>query len=311
MIQIFLISLFGLTTPETQHFNAGLLGLWESYDQRIQVMAHESISGAYDIYYVKKDLPPRRFVGRTFSLHEQLILDLLPVTDKPDPHVLAGHSFHRLRLDGETLHVDMLNVGWVYRIARDSDAVRIARTHDKLVLTSPTEQLQAFFKAYGMEEDFWASDKTLRQHDTAALLKIGEFAPEFRVSDQAGVVHRLSEYKDDKNVVLIFYPGDDTPGCTKQLCAVRDDYSQFQATDVAFFGVNPQSAKSHRKFIEKYDLPFPLLVDSERQLMSHYGCQGKRWTQRTVYGIDKTGRIVFAQRGMPSNEEILQAFATD
>ena len=140
------------------------------------------------------------------------------------------------------------------------------------------------------------------------LLSVGEEAPAFSLMDQAGNPVTSAEFRGKKNVVLVFYPGDNTPGCTKQLCAVRDQFELFTADDTVVFGVNPQGAESHRRFIAKYDFPFPLLVDREKTVVSAYGCKGVLVTKRTVYGIDKEGIIVFASRGMPSNEEVLEAF---
>jgi len=146
----------------------------------------------------------------------------------------------------------------------------------------------------------------VRQPDE--MLSVGQIAPAFSATDQAGNPVSLSQFRGKKNVVLVFYPGDDTPGCTKQLCAVRDDFIQFQQKDVAVFGVNPQNAESHERFVQKYDFPFPLLVDQDKDMIMKYGAKGKAWTQRTVYGIDKQGVIVFAERGMPSTETILAVF---
>lgn len=145
-------------------------------------------------------------------------------------------------------------------------------------------------------------------HDPSQLLEVGAPAPGFTVRDEKGDWVRLADYQGKKNVVLVFYPGDDTPGCTKQLCAIRDDWSGFQGQDVAVFGVNPADAKSHQKFIQKYEFPFPILVDGDREVVDKYGCKGTLFVQRTVYGIDKMGTIVFAQRGTPSTQEILKAF---
>ena len=140
------------------------------------------------------------------------------------------------------------------------------------------------------------------------LLTVGTPAPEFKVKDHTGKVVELKQFRGKKNVVLVFYPGDDTPGCTKQLCAIRDDFALFQKADIVAFGVNPQSAVSHKRFVEKFRFPFPLLVDAEEKIVSVYGCKGKLYTTRTVYGIDKQGKIAFAQRGMPKDREILKAF---
>ena len=140
------------------------------------------------------------------------------------------------------------------------------------------------------------------------MLGVGEKAPGFSLMDQDGRPVNLDEHRGKKNVVLIFYPGDRTPGCTKQLCAVRDQFELFTDADTVVFGVNAQGAESHRRFVDKYNFPFPLLVDREKEVVSAYGCRGTLMTKRTVYGINKEGIIVFARRGMPSNEEILQAF---
>jgi len=145
----------------------------------------------------------------------------------------------------------------------------------------------------------------------ARMLKIGDKAPEFSLKDQDGNLAELKSYLGKKNVVLIFYPGDNTPGCTKQMCAIRDDYSQFSAADAVVFGINPQDKDSHKNFANKNKLQFPLLVDADKKAITAYGAKGMLMTTRTVYGIDKKGIIVFAQRGMPPNQEILKAFAKE
>lgn len=144
--------------------------------------------------------------------------------------------------------------------------------------------------------------------DPGEILEVGQKAPPFKLQDQYGETHGLNDYKGRKNLVLVFYPGDDTPGCTTQLCAVRDDWADFLQSDVAVLGVNPANAQSHADFVEKFGFPFPLLVDSRKEMIRAYGAEGKLFTQRTVYGIDKNGTIVFAQRGMPANNAILAAF---
>ncbi len=157
-------------------------------------------------------------------------------------------------------------------------------------------------------------DKTAKDKEkemNAKMLKIGDKAPEFSLKDQDGNLVELKSFPGKKNVVLIFYPGDNTPGCTKQMCAIRDDYSQFSAADVVVFGINPQDKDSHKTFIDKNKLQFPLLVDADKKVITAYGAKGVLMTTRTVYGIDKKGIIVFAQRGMPPNQEILKAFAKD
>ena len=104
-------------------------------------------------------------------------------------------------------------------------------------------------------------------------ISVGEQAPEFTLVDEKGSEHSLSDYSG-KPVVLYFYPKDDTPGCTKQACGFRDDYSTFQEAGVTILGVSPDSSKSHTRFINKYDLPFTLLADTDRQVIDLYEVWG-------------------------------------
>ena len=147
------------------------------------------------------------------------------------------------------------------------------------------------------------------KEEESAMLAVGTTAPGFDTTDEKGNSVRLADFKGKKNVVLVFYPGDDTPGCTSQLCAIRDDWKDFEDAGVAVFGINPAKAESKQKFSGKYGFPFPLLPDTEKKLVKSYGCEGLLFTKRTVYGIDKEGTIVFAERGMPKNADILAAFA--
>ncbi|MBZ5619314.1 MAG: peroxiredoxin [Acidobacteriia bacterium] len=134
-------------------------------------------------------------------------------------------------------------------------------------------------------------------------LPAGTPAPDFSLPDDSGSIVTLSALRG-KRVVLVFYPGDDTPGCTKQLCQFRDDWSQARAAGVEVFGVNPGSARSHVKFRQKYHFPFPLLVDSGQKVAELYHANGLI-VKRTVYLIGPDGIIRFAQRGMPSPAEVL------
>jgi len=136
-------------------------------------------------------------------------------------------------------------------------------------------------------------------------LPVGAPAPDFILPDDAGNQIRLSAMRG-KNVVLVFYPGDNTPGCTRQLCQLRDSWENLRARGVEVFGVNPQSAKSHDGFRRRYSLPFPLLVDTGRKVASLYNANGII-VKRTVYLVGTDGVIRFARRGMPSPEEVLAA----
>jgi peroxiredoxin Q/BCP len=136
-------------------------------------------------------------------------------------------------------------------------------------------------------------------------LPAGTPAPDFSLPDESGRIATLSGLRG-KDVVLVFYPGDDTPGCTKQLCALRDDWNEALSNGVEVFGVNPQSAASHTKFRNKFRFPFPLLVDRGQKVAALYHANGII-VKRTVYRIDANGVIRFARRGAPSPREVLSA----
>jgi len=134
-------------------------------------------------------------------------------------------------------------------------------------------------------------------------LPAGTKAPDFSLPDDSGQMFKLSELRG-RSVVLVFYPGDDTPGCTKQLCQFRDDWGEAQARGVAVFGVNPQSGRKHGQFRQKFHFPFPLLVDAGQKVAELYHANGLI-VKRTVYLIGPDGVIRFAQRGMPAPHEVL------
>jgi peroxiredoxin Q/BCP len=146
-------------------------------------------------------------------------------------------------------------------------------------------------------------------------LTVGSLAPDFSLTDQNGNLVQLSAFKGKKSVVLIFYPGDQTPGCTRQLCTARDDTAEYDKAGVAVFGINPGSAESHQKFVNKYQLNMPLLVDKGLEVAESYnavwmlGGVSLKFIKRTVVGINKEGRVVFYERGMPFTRQILAAFS--
>lgn len=121
---------------------------------------------------------------------------------------------------------------------------------------------------------------------------IGAHAPDFTLKDGEGRDWRLSEQRG-KVVVLLFYPGDETPVCTKQLCSVRDNWEEYQRTGAEVVGVSTDSVESHRKFAERYSLPLRLLSDPDRRVASLYGA--KSWlpgrAARAVVVIDADGRV--------------------
>ena len=117
-------------------------------------------------------------------------------------------------------------------------------------------------------------------------------APDFVLQDENGKDHKLSEYRGTP-VLLYFYPKDDTPGCTKEACNFRDDYSLYQEAGVVIFGVSPDSPEKHTKFREKYSLPFSLLADEEHKVAELYGVWAlKKSFGREYFGIVRTTFLI-------------------
>ena len=117
-------------------------------------------------------------------------------------------------------------------------------------------------------------------------------APNFELGDQNGETHKLSDYLG-KRVVLYFYPKDDTPGCTAEACSFRDNYSVFKQNNIIILGVSADSAKSHAKFQEKYELPFTLLSDTDHTVSEAYGVWGlKKYMGREYFGINRTTFLI-------------------
>jgi len=137
-------------------------------------------------------------------------------------------------------------------------------------------------------------------------LAVGTVAPEFSVPDQDGNRVTLSAHRD-KNVILVFYPADDTSVCTRQLCEFRDNWAAVRAKNAVVFGVNPARSRAHQKFREKHQLPFPLLIDEGQKIAKVYQASGWLGPKRTVYLIGKDGKIRYAKRGRPSPAEVLTA----
>jgi peroxiredoxin Q/BCP len=145
-------------------------------------------------------------------------------------------------------------------------------------------------------------------------MHVGDTAPDFTLEDENGATVRLADFAG-KQVVLMFYPADNTPGCTAQLCTARDDYDKYQAAGIAVFGVNPGSAATHKKFAEKHGMRTPLLVDGKGATSRAYDALMPiplmTVVNRTVVGIDADGRIRYYKRGMPPTSEILAAMQAE
>ncbi len=153
------------------------------------------------------------------------------------------------------------------------------------------------------------------------MLKIGTKAPDFTLPDQNGTPHSLAEYRGRK-VVLYFYPRDNTAGCTKQACGFAELYPQFTEKNAVVLGVSKDSVASHKKFEEKYHLPFTLLSDTEKTVLQAYDV----WQEKKLYGkvsmgvvrttylIDESGVIVKAfgkVKAADNPGQMLQELATD
>jgi len=123
-------------------------------------------------------------------------------------------------------------------------------------------------------------------------LKVGDKAPAINAKDQNGNEITLAQFKG-KKVVLYFYPKDSTPGCTKEACNFRDNYKTLQKKGYEVIGVSADSEKSHQKFIEKYELPFPLIADTDQKVVNDYGVWGlKKFMGREYMGINRTTFLI-------------------
>jgi thioredoxin-dependent peroxiredoxin len=144
-------------------------------------------------------------------------------------------------------------------------------------------------------------------------------APDFELLDDTDTSRKLADYRG-RNVVLYFYPADDTPGCTKEACNFRDDYSAYENADVVILGVSPDDVASHAKFKKKFQLPFPLLADEGHKVCDLYGVWGPKKSFgkeydgviRTTFLIDGNGNIVNVFENVRPSEhsaEVLSALS--
>ena len=121
-------------------------------------------------------------------------------------------------------------------------------------------------------------------------LSVGDTAPAFTVKDTNGNTVSLSDFAG-KTVVLYFYPKDDTPGCTKQACSFRDNYADYQGKDIVVLGVSVDDEASHQQFTQKFNLPFPLLADTNGAITKAYDVDGGGYAKRVTYVVDGSGKI--------------------
>jgi peroxiredoxin Q/BCP len=158
------------------------------------------------------------------------------------------------------------------------------------------------------------------ESEMPALPEEGAAAPAFALPDAAGRTVRLRDFRG-RSVVLYFYPRDDTPGCTTEACAFRDDHAAYEGRDAVVIGISPDTTASHAKFAEKYGLPFVLLADPDHHVAAAYGVWKEKhqygrtfWgIERTTFLIDRRGRIarVFRRvRADGHSREVLAALDT-
>ena len=149
------------------------------------------------------------------------------------------------------------------------------------------------------------------------MLQEGKKAPDFKLKDQEGKTIALSDFKG-KNVILYFYPKDNTSGCTAEACNFRDEFPKFKSINAVILGVSPDSVESHQKFVKKYDLPFRLLSDEKKEVLEKY----EVWKEKNMYGrkymgVERTtfiinpdgtiGKIFRKVKVADHNKEVLEA----
>jgi peroxiredoxin Q/BCP len=144
----------------------------------------------------------------------------------------------------------------------------------------------------------------------------GSAAPQFSLPDQAGEQHALKDYLG-KWVLIYFYPKDDTPGCTVEAKSIRDEFPHFEKLKAVVLGISTDAVKSHEKFAKKYDLPFTLLADEQKEVVGKYGVWGLKkfmgreyeGTMRTSFLIDPSGKIAKVYENVKPAEHVAEVLA--
>lgn len=141
-------------------------------------------------------------------------------------------------------------------------------------------------------------------------IQVGDRISPFKSIIQDGTeINSEKILKDNNYILLVFYPGDDTPGCTKQLCGIRDIYKDYQDLGVKVFGVNHASEDSHKKFIDKYNYQFDIIVDKGKKLVNQFGAVGSFFgnptVKRGVFLINQNHEVIYKFWGQQNNEKII------
>jgi peroxiredoxin Q/BCP len=145
------------------------------------------------------------------------------------------------------------------------------------------------------------------QQTVNSMPKEGDLAPKFKLPAYPSGTIGLEDYLGKKNVILAFYPKDDTPGCTKEMCAFSTDFSEFEKAGTHVIGISCDTVQSHEKFAHKFDLKQPLLADPDGKVGKAYGTviAGKATANRVLFVIDKKGVIRHVYQGMPDSQTLL------
>jgi len=141
-------------------------------------------------------------------------------------------------------------------------------------------------------------------------LKVGDQLPDFTLKDQNGNLFSSAQLKGRKPMVIYFYPKDNTPGCTKEACGFRDNYEDFTELGAEVIGISSDTEKSHRRFANKYRLPFILLADTDKKVRRLFRVENNLLLVpgRETYVVDTTGKIIMVFNSMNANEHMRRAF---
>lgn len=142
----------------------------------------------------------------------------------------------------------------------------------------------------------------------SGLLNVGDAAPDFDSIDQNGNPVKLSSFRGAP-VVIYFYPRDDTPGCTKEACSFRDNFSEYDKLGVKVLGISVDSQNSHKKFEQKYSLNFTLVADSSKEIAEKYGTLSGRSAKRVTYLIDPNGRVAHVYPSVSPTEHAVEVMS--